>query len=207
MADRDEKDGKDPRIQPAQIPLLDDIVDASELPKKPAPPRKPKRENLDLDLEPDPPRSLDLFAEPGAVLPEDDTDDDVDSAPDSLAGDPAGIIAGNQDVADDIDAQSDPFGIMENELASTSIDFDIAPEEIDAILGEDDDWLDEGQAAAVEPPSLPHARQQLKQEASKVVDHLVQEYSQEILRRLRDELTHLLDDMDLDDDKSEGPEQ
>lgn len=175
MADKDQPDDNN-RIVPAQIPLLDDIVDDAELPPKPR--RKPKRENYDLDLTPDPPQSLDLFAE---------AEDDVD-----------------------------PFGIMQAGLEDDDIDIDISAEEIDAILGDDDEWLDvadseadtEANTEISEEPDLPPtvspspspSRDQLRTEAGKMVDHLVQEYSQEILTRLRDELTHLLDELDLDDE-------
>lgn len=47
--------------------------------------------------------------------------------------------------------------------------------------------------------------EKIKEHAARVIDSLVQEYSTEIVRRLRDELTSLLDNLDLNqDDRSKS---
>ena len=46
-------------------------------------------------------------------------------------------------------------------------------------------------------------RTKVKSQASRVVDSLVEEYSAEIVRRLRDDLTTLLDELDIDKTDSE----
>jgi len=53
---------------------------------------------------------------------------------------------------------------------------------------------------AAEGKAADTARQQLRARADQVVDDLVQEYSEEIIRRLRQELTALLDDLSKDID-------
>lgn len=61
------------------------------------------------------------------------------------------------------------------------------------------DERDERAATSVQPPSpVQRAESMIREEADRMVDNLVQEYSQEIVRRLRDELTALLDDLEAD---------
>ncbi len=58
---------------------------------------------------------------------------------------------------------------------------------------------DMANSPAVEQDTI---RKQLEEKTSVVIDSLVQEYSDEIVRRLRDELSSILNDLDLD-----GPEE
>ncbi|MFT7688243.1 MAG: hypothetical protein ACI9FB_003605 [Candidatus Azotimanducaceae bacterium] len=55
-------------------------------------------------------------------------------------------------------------------------------------------------SASYDAESIESAR--IKQQASQMIDTLVQEYSEEIVRRLRDELSSILDDLDLDNSRS-----
>lgn len=142
MPEKDRQDdGEQGDIKPSQIPLLDDVVFDSSLALKP-PRKKPKRENYSLDLNPDPPRVLDLFS-----------------------GEPAP-------------------------------------------LADAEETSDAGKASPA-PSAAERAESMMRAEATRMVDNLVQEYSQEIVRRLRDELTSLLDDLqsdiprtDQDDDRA-----
>ncbi|MEX0941419.1 MAG: hypothetical protein WD002_02625 [Pseudomonadales bacterium] len=131
---------------PSQIPLLVDIAHNH----RPAPVRQRprKKENLILDLNPEPPTTLDLFAGPGSDHP-----GEVD--PSAAASDP------------------------KPDSKTT---------------------LDTHQDAAIEAKVTERFRQQ----ANELVDNLVRHYSQEIVQRLHQELTALLDDLDSDRNPDHG---
>jgi len=137
MADETDQDDGDKSV-PAQIPLLEDIVEFKRMPKTR---RRKQRDNYALDLDPDPPRTRDLF----------DVDDDA-----------------------------------EPQLSGTELDEEETPAE-EPRSGRADE-----SSQALEA--------QLRARADTVVDDLVREYSREIIERLRQELTTLLDELNRDDE-------
>lgn len=159
MADDTNKDDAEKSV-PSQIPLLEDVVEVKKIPR---PRRRKQRDNYSLDLDPEPPRTRDLF-EP----------DDGDAS-----------------TLHEEDADPAPFIDDEPALSGT---------ELDAV---DESLLDEA-VEAFEPESLerasPDIEAQLRAHADTVVDDLVREYSKEIIERLRQELTSLLDELNRDDE-------
>jgi len=134
MAGDDEKDEPDTGGQytkPSQIPLLDDVVSEGKPVRRRR--RKPRRENFNLHLEPEPPEIGDLF-------------DDLEHLDDHL----------------------------------------------DAPPGDDDS----GPSAETPPRPATEPTQSLRTRADAVVDRLVKEYAHDMIHRLRDELTQLLDELD-----------
>lgn len=125
MPDNDNGDNK-PNT-PTQIPLLEDVVSDAKKPDRVR--RRPTKTNLDLNLNPAPPMTTDLFA---------------DLIPPSSSG--------------------------------------------------------HGKASDANTVADAAAEAAFREQAHQLVDRFVQEYSEEILRRLRSELTTLLDDL-----KSEDP--
>lgn len=151
MADEDSLDSDDKRPPPAQIPLLEDIVDTGE-PRNPA--RRPTRRShysLDLDLDPPAPSTPDLFTPHTADEPHHRTPP------------PADYFDASPLPASDV-----PWSVVDNQLP------------VEPVPGE----------------SKAQKEERLRASASRVVDDLVREYSHEIVRRLRDELTSLLDELE-----------
>lgn len=193
MGDDDRKRDADANILPAQIPLLEDVV---EVKPKPRPRRKKKRDNYTLDLDPAPPRSMDLFAEPelepspefltesgpGHSPPDDREPVPLDQAEPQLSGTE---LDTSPDTLNDTSADEVALPApLEDDVEEDDVDED-APS---------DDILAEYFTGSVERET------ELRARADTVVDHLVKEYSKEIIERLRKELTTLLDELDRDAD-------
>lgn len=154
MPDKDRRREASGEVKPAQIPLLEDVVE----PPAPKPKRRRRRkEDYALDLDPDPPLTRDLF-------PADDK-----TRPAATSERPQ-HLRWPSSTGEDAKQPSAP--------ADSTAE---APE-------------------AAEGKAVEDARQQLRARADRVVDDLVQEYSEEIIRRLREELTTLLDQLGKDVD-------
>lgn len=141
MSGDDENDKPDTAgeyTQPSQIPLLDDVVSEGKPVRRRR--RKTREEkNLEIDLNPEPPETGDLF--------------------------------------DDLDASTTPT----DESARRDLTDDLSA-------------VDSTEDAAT-PSQAGHS---LRSQADAVVDRLVKEYARDMIHRLRDELTQLLDELDED---------
>ncbi len=62
----------------------------------------------------------------------------------------------------------------------------------------DPPWSAAAYVAAITGNAGIHSEQELRDHAGEMIESLVQEYSKEIIRRLREELTGLLDELDRD---------
>ena len=130
------KDDDEQPAKPSQIPLLDDVVSEGKPVRRR---RRPKQEkNFDLNLDPDPPETLDLFGDLQDFFTDDET-----------------------------------------------------PEE------------DGPSGSADAAPKTPPAGEDIRAQASEVVDRLVREYAEDMVLRLRSELTQLLEE--LGDDPAPAP--
>lgn len=79
---------------------------------------------------------------------------------------------------------------------SQALDASSAPRVTDLFGGSPETATSGPFSANYEAESIVSAR--IKQHSSQMIDSLVQEYSEEILRRLRDELSAILDDLAID---------
>lgn len=210
MADKDSKGEDEPRQVPEQIPLLVDVVD-NPLPQ-PRRTRRKKRENYALDLEPDPPKTQDLFERerfredlldlslnddppPDDLEPARGADENTPGADADKALDDLETLDSFEDLGDLDDIEELPDLDDMEDLGDLSELDDLQ----EAILGDSTEAQDEDE------PEIDFAARmsaQFRFQADNLVDNLVKEYSREIVSRLREELTSLL--QELEDDRTEG---
>lgn len=179
MADGNSRDNDESPPEPTQIPLLEDVVDPGPAVRKI--PHRPRRKSHSLNL--DPPVIRDLF----------------DTTRQDAAGESARHIDADQGVlrAQDLaDETTSPLPESEAEKrhrVDVSHFFDAASMPMNHVP-----WSVVDDAPTLNPApgeSASDRQARLREGADRVVDDLVREYSQEIVRRLKDELTNLLDDL------------
>lgn len=78
-----------------------------------------------------------------------------------------------------------------------------APRPTDLFGGSPETALSGPLSSKYQALDIDEERRKVKSQASRVVDSLVEEYSAEIVRRLKDDLTTLLDELDTDNPDSE----
>ena len=137
MVDNEDTDAN---VSPSQIPLLEDVFNAS-LPN-PAPPKRRRAEDHNETVT-TAAQTADLFADPAAT-------------------------ASKASQSDIYSATLDPKTVDPETLDPETLD----EETVEAVKGK------------------------LRQKTESIIDSLVEEYSVEILRRLRNELTSVLDDLE-----------
>lgn len=170
MTDGNSRDKDDSPARPVQIPLLEDIVDAGAATRRVL--RNLRRLDHSPDLQPEPAPTHEPFDADLPESPASQAPDDRDHGVEDAPTD-----AGDIDVTALFDGAPVPASRVPWSVVDETFTVDAEPME-----------------------SAEEREARLRAGANRVVDNLVREYSEEIVRRLRDELSALLDDLDTSTD-------